>query len=158
MPRKFVGELFNVSENLGSRKVFCIIGWYHDFPSKIFSLTVPKNFVWEPFYVSENLRYGKKLRMREGYDVCVAIIFWSAPTFLGTYLKSTYKGPSRSSRKTPQWRILEHKVPFIRFTEKFFRFVQKLSPIGVRKLQHYFLAEILREFCLLLSEVRSSCL
>ena len=83
---KFRGHLFNVSENLGYRKILCIIGgitffrrkffvsqcrkisWaslqsfrkfgvsknfmhnrgYHVFPSKIFCLTVPKNFVGIP--------------------------------------------------------------------------------------------------------------
>ena len=29
---------------------------YHDFPSKLFRLTVPKNFAGEPFGVSENFR------------------------------------------------------------------------------------------------------
>ena len=87
---KFRGHPFNVSENLGHRKILCIIGgitsfrqkifvsqcqkisWaylqcfrkfgvsknfmhirgYHVFPSKIFCLTVPQNFVREPFSVS----------------------------------------------------------------------------------------------------------
>jgi len=54
VPKNIVGEPFCVSENLGFRKILCIIGGYHDFPSKIFSLTVPKNFVGEPFCVTEN--------------------------------------------------------------------------------------------------------
>ena len=33
---------------------------YRDFLLKFFSLTVPKNFVGEPFCVSENFWYGKK--------------------------------------------------------------------------------------------------
>ena len=87
---EFRGHPFNASENLGYRKILCIIGgitsfrrklfvsecrkisWaslqclkkfgvsknfmhnrgYHKFPSKIFCLTVPKNFVNEPFSVS----------------------------------------------------------------------------------------------------------
>ena len=87
---KFRGHPFIVSENLGYRKILCIIGgirsfrrkffvsqcrkilWaslqclrkfavskkfmhtrgYHKFPSKIFCLTVPKNFKKEPFRVS----------------------------------------------------------------------------------------------------------
>ena len=87
---KFYGHPFNVSENLGYRKILCLIGgitifrrkffvsqcrkisWaslqclrkfgvsknfmhmhkYHKFSSKIFTLTVPKNFVNEPFSVS----------------------------------------------------------------------------------------------------------
>ena len=42
---------FNVSEILGYRKILCIIGVI-TFPLKIFCLTVPKNFVKEPFSVS----------------------------------------------------------------------------------------------------------
>ena len=83
---KFRGHPFNVSENLGHRKILCILGgitifrrkffvsqcrkisWaslqcfrkfgvsknfmhtrgYHVFPSKLFGLTVPKNFVGIP--------------------------------------------------------------------------------------------------------------
>ena len=38
-----------VSENFGYRKNLCFRGLCHDFPSKIFCLTVPKNFAGEPF-------------------------------------------------------------------------------------------------------------
>ena len=38
---------------------------YHSFPLKIFCLTVPKNFVEEPFCVSENFWYRKMLGIRE---------------------------------------------------------------------------------------------
>ena len=38
---------------------------YHDFPLKNFCLTVPKNFVEEPFCVSENFWYRKMLGMRD---------------------------------------------------------------------------------------------
>ena len=38
---------------------------YHDFLSKIF-VSVPKNFVEEPFCVSENFWYRKRLGIREG--------------------------------------------------------------------------------------------
>ena len=38
-----------VSENFGYRKKLCFRGLCHDFPSKTFCLTVPKNFVGEPF-------------------------------------------------------------------------------------------------------------
>ena len=37
---------------------------YHDFPSKLFCLTIPKNFVGEPFGVSENFWYRKILCFR----------------------------------------------------------------------------------------------
>ena len=41
-------------------------GKYPDFPSKVFCLTVPKNFVGEPFSVS--LFSGvEKIRASEGY-------------------------------------------------------------------------------------------
>ena len=41
-------------------------GKYPDFPSKVFCLTVPKNFVGEPFIVS--LFSGvEKIRASEGY-------------------------------------------------------------------------------------------
>ena len=48
-------------------------GVYDDFPSKIFSLTVPKNFVGEPFGVSENLGYRKILWIRRGGGGSVTI-------------------------------------------------------------------------------------
>ena len=51
--KKFYREPFNVSENLGYRKILCMKGRYHQFPSKIFSLTVPKYFVKEPFCVQK---------------------------------------------------------------------------------------------------------
>ena len=55
----FRKEPFEVSEKLEYRKILCIMGWYHDFPSKVFSFTVPRNFVGEPFCcVSENFLYG----------------------------------------------------------------------------------------------------
>ena len=39
---------------------------YNDFPLKNFRLTVPKNFVEEPFCVSENFWYRKNLWIRGG--------------------------------------------------------------------------------------------
>ena len=44
---------------------------YHDFPLKNFCLTVPKNFVEEPFCVSENLWYRKMLGLREGAGITI---------------------------------------------------------------------------------------
>ena len=44
---------------------------YHDFPLKIFFLTVPKNFVEEPFCVSEKFWYRKMLRIREGAGITI---------------------------------------------------------------------------------------
>ena len=40
-------------------------GGHHDFLSKICCLTIPKNFVEEPFCVSESFWYRKMLRIRE---------------------------------------------------------------------------------------------
>ena len=48
---KFRGHPFNGSENLGYQNFMHNRG-NHVFPSKIFGLTVPKNFVKEPFSVS----------------------------------------------------------------------------------------------------------
>ena len=38
----------------------------HDLPSKICCLAVPNSFVEDPFCVSENFWYRKKLRIAEG--------------------------------------------------------------------------------------------
>ena len=43
-------------------------GGYHAFPSKLFCLTVPKNFVGEPFGVSEYFWYRKILCIRGGRE------------------------------------------------------------------------------------------
>ena len=51
---------FLVSESFMGEKRGC-----HVLPSKIFGLTVPKNFVGEDFGVSENLGYRKFLCIRE---------------------------------------------------------------------------------------------
>ena len=40
---------------------------YHDFPSKLFCLTVPNHFVKEPFCVSESFGYLKILCLRGEY-------------------------------------------------------------------------------------------
>ena len=44
---------------------------YHDFPLKNFCLTSPKNFVEEPFCVSENFWYRKRLGIREGAGITI---------------------------------------------------------------------------------------
>ena len=49
-----------ISKNVGDKRG----GGYHDFPSKLFCLTVPKNFLGEPFGVSENYWYRKFLCFR----------------------------------------------------------------------------------------------
>ena len=62
----FRKEPFDVSEKLEYRKVLCIMGLCQDFPSKIFSFTVPRKFVGEPFCVSENFLYGRKYEKEGG--------------------------------------------------------------------------------------------
>ena len=58
--KNFVGEPFSVSLISGIGKILCFRGLCHDFPSKIFCLTVPKHFVGEPFCaVSEISGYEK---------------------------------------------------------------------------------------------------
>ena len=50
MLRNFVGNPLSVSLLLGAEKVWIRERWeYQDYLSKIFCLTVPKNFVGEPF-------------------------------------------------------------------------------------------------------------
>ena len=44
---------------------------YHDYPLKNFCITVPKNFVEEPFCVSENFWYRKMLGIREGAGITI---------------------------------------------------------------------------------------
>ena len=63
---KFRREPFTVALISGFEKVWIREGEYQDFPSKIFCLTVPKNFVREPFRVS--LISGiEKFYASEGY-------------------------------------------------------------------------------------------
>ena len=50
--RKCCGEPSNGSKKLGQPRFLCIIGEFHDFPWKTFSLTVATNFVGEPGCVS----------------------------------------------------------------------------------------------------------
>ena len=47
------------------RKILCIGGESHDFLSKIFCPTVPKNLAGEPFCVSDVFRYRRKLLIRK---------------------------------------------------------------------------------------------
>ena len=51
--REICGEPSYDSKNLGHPKFLCIIGEFHDFPWKTFSLAVPKNFVGERSCLSE---------------------------------------------------------------------------------------------------------
>ena len=62
--REICGEPSNDSKNLGYPRFLCIMGEFHDFPWKTFSLTVPKNLVGEHFCVSEKFWYQKILDNR----------------------------------------------------------------------------------------------
>ena len=59
VPKNFVGEPFNISENLGYRKILCIRRGYRYSLLNFFCLTVPKKFVRELFCVSKKFRYRK---------------------------------------------------------------------------------------------------
>ena len=52
--QKICGEASNDSKKLGHPKNLCIMGEFHDFPLRTFSLTVSKNIVGERFCLSEN--------------------------------------------------------------------------------------------------------
>ena len=76
----------------GIEKFFCMSEkGYHDFLSKIFCLTGPKNFVRGPFCVSEIFWYGKKNKLmdkRWGFHVAVEdFLSHSAKKFRGGTLQ-----------------------------------------------------------------------
>ena len=52
----------------GIEKKLWIRGGYKNFPRKIFCLTVPKNFVGESFYVSQNFWY--RVSLIPGIEKC----------------------------------------------------------------------------------------
>ena len=63
---------FLVSKNVRDK----IGGGHHDFPSKIFCLTVPNHFVEEPFCVSESFGNQKTLSLRgENHDFYRNFVF-----------------------------------------------------------------------------------
>ena len=66
---RFCGHPFNVSKSLGYRKNFMHNRGYHMFPSKIFCLTVPKNFVGIPSMFQKSLGYRKNLCIIEGNTI-----------------------------------------------------------------------------------------
>ena len=53
---------FLVSKNVRDKRR----GGNHDFPSKLFGLTVPNHFVEEPFCVSRKLRVSKNFMLKRG--------------------------------------------------------------------------------------------
>ena len=64
--RKFLWGTLQCFRKFGVSKNFMQNRGSHDFPSKFFSLTLPKTFVGEPFGVSENLWYQKISCIRGG--------------------------------------------------------------------------------------------
>ena len=72
--QKIMLKQLGVRKNFGYRKKFCI-GGYHDFLSKKFRLTVPKNFVGEPFCVSKKICYRKIICMGGGGIKVLSKIF-----------------------------------------------------------------------------------
>ena len=70
----FRGHPFNVPENLGCRKILCITGGYHVFPSNNDCLTVPKNFAdiaskFQKIGVTKNLMHNSITIFRRKYFV-----------------------------------------------------------------------------------------
>ena len=68
MPKNIVGESFTVSVILGTETVRDKRGGRNrDFPPKLYCLTVPNDFVKEPFSTSECFGYRKILCLRVEY-------------------------------------------------------------------------------------------
>ena len=65
---KFRGHPFNVSENLGYRKISCIIGGITFFRLKVLCRTVPKNYLRETFFVSQCFWYQRKIVDKRMWD------------------------------------------------------------------------------------------
>ena len=63
---------------------------YHDFPSKFFCLTVPKNFVGDPVFVPQSFRYRKNLWIRG----TVGVSGFSVDTFLSHKAEKFHRGNS----------------------------------------------------------------
>ena len=59
IPGKKRTGIFECFTDFGYRKTFCIGGVSHDFLSKFYCLTLPKNFAREPFCVSNIFLYRK---------------------------------------------------------------------------------------------------
>ena len=68
MPKTSLGESFTVAIISGIEKVWIRGGEYQEFASKVFCLTVQKNFVGEPFSVSLSAG-AEKLWIRQGAGI-----------------------------------------------------------------------------------------
>ena len=56
---------YNVSEILEYGKILCLMGWYHDFSSKILSLTLPEKNSGNPFIFHKISASKKFLHKRD---------------------------------------------------------------------------------------------
>ena len=65
-------------------------GGYHDFLSRLFCLTVPKNFVGEPFCVSKNFWCRKKLWIRRWEEEEGSITIFCRKIFVSQCRKLSY--------------------------------------------------------------------
>ena len=86
MPKKFVGEPFNVLERFGYRKTLLLKKAILLVPAELFCrLRVPKSFEGELFKVSEKFEYGKNSCISKGYQYFLlkASSSHSAEVFVG---------------------------------------------------------------------------
>ena len=60
----FVGEPFNVLEKIGYRKILCMMGWYHGFPSIFFQSQSTATLCGESFCVSDSFVFEKNMKNR----------------------------------------------------------------------------------------------
>ena len=67
-------------------------GGYHDFLSKLFCLTVRKNFLGELLCVSQNFWYRKNLRIRGGWGRRKGVKQFSVETFLSHSAEQIRRG------------------------------------------------------------------
>ena len=138
----FRGHALNVPENLGYRKILCILGGITFFPRKFFCLTVPKNFVGESFSVS--LTSGpEKIWIKEGgvYQdfpskiFCLSAekfrrgIFWCFTNFWSRKILDKRRGSITIFRRSFCLTVLNYFIgEHFGASEKFFH--RKFSCIG----------------------------
>ena len=93
-------------------------GGCHDFPSKLFSITVPKNFVAEPFCVSENIWKGENLKVNRLGEVSQ----FSVGSYLSHSAENFRKEPFEVSEKLKYCKILCIMGCYHDFPSKVFNF------------------------------------
>ena len=122
VPKKIVGEHFNVSENFGYRKFFCKKGGYHDFLSENFCLTQPKNFVGEPICLSESFWCREKFMHK------TSILWKSVENFTIHTTKKLRRGTLLCFTKLPVSKTVRDERG-----GGYYDFPSKLFPLTVRK-------------------------